>query len=174
MILHFLRHAQAAPAHPGGHARDRLLTQRGRESARPAAKGFVGLGVQIDALISSPYPRALETAKIVADIFQYKSEIQISDNLIPEALFHKFRKEFLESWTEYNAIMIVTHQPFVSECISYLLSGKDLPLAIDMGTASLCTLEVDPSLKGQAILSCMVKAEQAALIDVSLKARTIL
>ena len=140
------------------------MTQQGREILRLAAKGFLNLGVQFDCIISSPYPRAIETARIFADIYQFKEEIQTSENLIPDALFHKFRKEFLGTWSDCNSILIVTHQPFVSECISCLLTGKDMPLAIDMGTGTLCTIEVDPSLKGQAILSFILKAEQAALL----------
>ena len=173
MILHFLRHAQAELAHPGGHDRERLLSRQGREVMRLAAKGFLNLGIQFDGVISSPYPRAIETAKIVADTYQFKQEIQTSENLIPEAFFHKFRKEFLESWVRFNALLVVTHQPFVSECISCLINERDLPLAIDMGTGTLCTLEVDPSLKGPAILSSMLKAEQAALMGAQIKDRCL-
>lgn len=164
MILHFLRHAQAEPMHSGAHQhdRDRRLTPEGREIMKRAARGFLKTGMQFDRILSSPYPRALESAKIVSDVFGFKHEIHLSDNLVPEALFHKFRKELLNSWTEFNSLLIVTHQPFVSECISFFLTGKDAPIAIDMGTATLCTLEIDSSLNSFAILSSMVRAEAAA------------
>lgn len=164
MIIHFLRHAQAEPFQPGkhDHDRDRLLTDVGRTQIQLAAKSFQKLGVQFDAVISSPYSRAVETAKIVADVFHFREAFQLTENLIPDAFYHKFRKEFLASWVSFNSILFVTHQPFVSECISCLLTGKDIPLAVDMGTGTLCTLEVDPALKGPAILHSMIRAEAIA------------
>lgn len=164
MMLHFLRHAQAEPAHPTQQDRNRVLTSEGREMIQRASRGFFKMGLKFDQIISSPYLRTLETAKIVAETYQYSKSIQLSDNLVPDALFHKFRKELLDSWNQFKSILIVTHQPFVSECIACLLTGNEAPLAVDMGTATLCSLESDSLLRGPAMLSSMLKADQAALI----------
>lgn len=170
MMLHFLRHAQAEPFNRRMHGqdRDRLLSQAGREQIRLAAQGFMKEGMRFDTLISSPYPRAVETAKIVADVFKFKKAIHFSENLIPEALYHKFRKEFLANWTKSNSVLIVTHQPFVSECISILLSGKEDPLlSVNMGTGALCSLEIDARWKSPAILSAMIPSEMASRMGLS-------
>ncbi len=166
MILHFLRHAQAEPIHSNNHHddRSRVLTREGRETLRSAAKGYLKMGLEFDRILSSSYPRALESAQIVADVFQFEREIALTDNLTPDALFHKFRKELLTSWAQFKSILIVTHQPFVSECISCLLTGKDVPIALDMGTGTLCTLEIDTAFRGPAILSSMIRVEDAAWV----------
>ena len=167
MILHFLRHAHAEALDSRIHKADcdRLLTPDGRDLMQRAAKGFLKVGVHFEMILSSPYPRAVETAKMIAEAFHFEKEIRLSENLIPEALYHKFRKEILDLKPSCNSILIVTHQPFVSESISFLLTGKDVPIAVDMGTGTLCTLEIDSALKGPAILSSMLKAEQAAFMS---------
>ncbi len=167
MILHFLRHANAEPFSRGTHHhdRERLLTQEGRVKMRLAAMGFLRLGVKFEKILSSPYPRAAETAQIVSDVFSYRDEITISEHLTPDALYHKFRKEFLDAWTKLDSVLIVTHQPFVSECISVLLTGRDDPLiSINMGTGTLCSLEIDPKWASPAILLSMLHSDQAALL----------
>ena len=163
MILHFLRHAQAEPAHGVSHNdRERVLTQEGRDTMRHAAQGFLKMGLDFDRILSSPYPRAVESAQIFADIFQFERQISLTDNLTPDALFHKFRKELLTDWSQFKSLLIVTHQPFVSECIAFFLTGTDIPLAVDMGTGTLCTVEIDKSLTGPGILVSMIRAEAAA------------
>jgi len=170
VILHFLRHAQAEPLDPGKHQhdRERSLTSEGRQKMQLAARGFLKSGVKFEKILSSPYPRAVETAQIVSDIFSYSGEITLSEHLTPEALYHKFRKDFLTDWSALESVLIVTHQPFVSECISVLLTGRDDPLlSIDMGTGTLCSLEIDPRWTCPAILLSIVHADQAALFGAS-------
>lgn len=166
MILHFLRHAQAESLNPQKHQhdRERLLAPEGRQKMELAARGFLKSGLTFEKILSSPYPRAVETAQIVSDVFSYRNEITHSEHLTPEALYHKFRKEFLASWAKLESILIVTHQPFVSECISILLTGRDDPLlSINMGTGTLCSLEIDPRWTCPAILLSLTHADQAAL-----------
>ncbi len=166
MIIHFLRHAHAEPLDRKKHSddQDRRLTDEGRKLIREAARGWIQCGIGFDRIFSSPYPRAAETAQIVADVYGHPSEIVHSEHLIPDAFFHKFRAEFLGSWYHLSRVLIKALQPFVWDCISVLLTGRDYPLAINMGTGSICTLEVDPAWKVPAILHGMLHAEQSALL----------
>ena len=166
MILHFLRHAQAEnfDIERHQHDRDRALTAEGVEQIQMAAEGLSRMKLHFDQIISSPYQRAVQTAQTVANVFQFSRPVHLSENLAPDALFHRFRKEMLDLWTGFHSLLIVTHQPFVSECISCLLTGKDVPLAVDMGTSTLCSLEIDSFFKGPSILVSMITAGQAALM----------
>ncbi len=151
MILHFLRHAQAEVFNPQIHSHDsdRALTPEGRKMLHLAAQEFLKAGIQFDSVISSPYCRAVESAKIVTDVFQFKKQVNLSEHLTPEASIQKFREELLNKWSGLHAILFITHQPFVSACISDLLNKKKNFIGQDMGTGSLCTFEVDPSFKCQ-------------------------
>jgi phosphohistidine phosphatase len=69
MTLYILRHgvAENEPP-PGGDDGARRLTARGREKVREAAAGMRALGLKFDAILTSPLPRAAETAELVAAV----------------------------------------------------------------------------------------------------------
>ncbi len=60
-MIWLLRHAEAAEGRPD---EARPLTQRGREQARIAGVALARLGVHLDACLSSPKRRAMETAQL--------------------------------------------------------------------------------------------------------------
>jgi phosphohistidine phosphatase len=59
-MLWLLRHAEAADGFPDD---DRPLTDRGIRQAQAAGRALVRLGINIDACLSSPKLRALQTAQ---------------------------------------------------------------------------------------------------------------
>jgi phosphohistidine phosphatase len=63
-MLWLLRHADAAPAAEGQPDAERVLTEKGRRQARTAGAALAVLGVELDACLSSPRLRALETATL--------------------------------------------------------------------------------------------------------------
>ncbi len=69
MILYLVRHGIAVdrtdPKSPP--EAERPLTAKGVQKTRSAALGLKGLGVKPDALLSSPYVRAAQTAEIFAE-----------------------------------------------------------------------------------------------------------
>jgi phosphohistidine phosphatase len=60
-MLWLLRHAQAAPGTPDAA---RPLTEKGREDARAAGLALERLGVRLDACLTSPKVRAVQTAEL--------------------------------------------------------------------------------------------------------------
>jgi len=64
MVIWLLRHAHAAQGSPD---HERPLTDRGREQARAAGRALVAMGVQLDACVSSPKLRALDTAVLACE-----------------------------------------------------------------------------------------------------------
>ncbi|MDE3133435.1 MAG: histidine phosphatase family protein [Acidobacteriota bacterium] len=63
-MIWLLRHAEAAEGRPD---EARPLTPRGIEQARVAGAALQRLGVHVDACLSSPKRRALETAQIACE-----------------------------------------------------------------------------------------------------------
>jgi phosphohistidine phosphatase len=75
-----VRHAKAEKAE--AHQRDfmRPLAGRGRRDAAEMGHRLAKRGTQPDAVVSSPAPRALETARIVARELDFPwSEIRLED-----------------------------------------------------------------------------------------------
>lgn len=63
MEVYLLRHAEAGEA---PRDEDRELTEHGREQARVVASGAAWLNLDIAAILSSPLPRAMQTAEPLA------------------------------------------------------------------------------------------------------------
>src|SRR5436305_9765931 len=63
-MLWLLRHAEAADGEPDD---ERPLTERGVAQAEAAGRALAYLGVEIDACLSSPKRRALQTAERVCE-----------------------------------------------------------------------------------------------------------
>src|SRR5437016_5073253 len=66
MDVYIVRHAIAEEQSSTGKDADRELTNEGKEKMKEAAAGFAGTGPKIDRILSSPLPRARQTAEIVA------------------------------------------------------------------------------------------------------------
>src|SRR2546422_7611941 len=68
MRIHLLRHAIAGPRDPRRYPADsdRPLTHEGRRKMARAARGMRALGLRFDLVLTSPFVRARQTARIVA------------------------------------------------------------------------------------------------------------
>lgn len=67
MRLYLVRHGIAEELVDGMADADRRLTHEGIARVRDVARGMARLGVAPDRIVSSPLPRVLETAEIVAE-----------------------------------------------------------------------------------------------------------
>ena len=69
MDLLIIRHGHAEPRGDSGGDASRRLTEDGRKKLRRGVKGLRKLVPELDALVSSPLVRAVETAAIVAEAY---------------------------------------------------------------------------------------------------------
>ncbi len=87
--LFLLRHGLAGQHGDPKYKDDSLrpLTAEGREKMHRVALGMQTLGLKFDAVISSPYLRAKQTAEIVTRAYKLKNKgIYLTDNLLPPLL----------------------------------------------------------------------------------------
>jgi phosphohistidine phosphatase len=63
-VIWFLRHAEAADGSPDA---ERPLTEKGRAQAIAAGRALEKLGVKLDACLTSPKLRAIDTAKLACE-----------------------------------------------------------------------------------------------------------
>jgi len=127
-----------------------------------ASLGMRALGLKFDAIFSSPYLRARQTAEMVAQAYKFKSKkIHLTNNLLPPASIEKLLQEVHARFPKSINVLCVGHEPHLSEMVSLLLeSGK--PLAIDFKKGGLCCL----TLNGQrtAILNWLLTPTQLGLM----------
>lgn len=84
--LYIVRHAIAVKRGAPGYDDDsqRPLTEKGRRKMEKIAKAIHQLNVEFDLILSSPYVRAHDTAKILASEYKMKDKLVFSDRLIPQ------------------------------------------------------------------------------------------
>ena len=141
MIIYFLRHASAGE-HLSNPKKDekRPLDKVGIEQCGYVGRALAALDTQIDALISSPLKRAAQTASLVGNELSYEGKLQLEDDLRPGASFANFRK-LLEKYRKYESIMVVGHNPNLSEFLGRSVSDPGCQADIEMKKGSVAKVE---------------------------------
>jgi len=150
MELYFLRHAIAAEKRPGSLTDDskRPLTTEGAGKMRQIARGMRRLKLDFDVILASPYLRAKQTAEIAAAVLDARDKLQFSDHLAGHGDSIQLVAELNEHHRACKSILLVGHEPSMSELISTLLVGnRSLQLVLKKG--GLCKLTVDTLRHGR-------------------------
>jgi phosphohistidine phosphatase len=137
MKIYLVRHGEAVAEELAGSDRDRWLNERGRQQARGLAKLLRENNVELDAVMSSPLPRAVQTAERLADGLDYFGVIEIVRALEPSAQ-PSVVAQLLK--TRGRSVMVVGHEPNIS-ALGALLLG--LPSFQPFRTAQCCAFEND-------------------------------
>ena len=166
MNLYIVRHAIAVQRGTPGYEDDsqRPLTDTGRKKMKKITKGLERLGVKPDVILTSPYVRARDTAKILADRFDMTDKIFFTENLIPPGNFESLVFEIHEKYDLAN-VALVGHEPMLSSLISWLTTGgTDARVTLKKGGVAYLTSD---SLfqDGRAILEWLLTP--ALMIELS-------
>jgi phosphohistidine phosphatase len=166
MNLFVLRHGIAAePDAPGIKSdAERPLVPKGEQRLRAAAAAMEKMGLSFDAIISSPYLRAKQTAEIVAKHFKLQKKLAFSDDLIPGGNPQTLIRQLNDLKPAPENILLVGHEPYLSRFIALLSSGS--PAAtIEMKKGGLCKLEVEELEYGHcATLAWLLTPRQMELM----------
>ena len=146
-----MRHAVAEDYHPARWPDDALrpLTDRGRRRFERAAAGLRRLAPAVDALLSSPYTRAWETARLLEAHAGWPAPARLealAPGHDPAGLLAALDRRFPSAGRPLPAsdlkLALVGHNPDLPRLASYLLSGSPHALEIEWckgGTAALAT-----------------------------------
>jgi phosphohistidine phosphatase len=141
MILYFLRHASAGQQMMNPKKDDkRALDKDGIEQCGYVGRALAALEVQVDAIVSSPLKRATQTASLVGNELGYEGKLQIDDGLRPEATFADFRK-LLEKYSAHEAIMVVGHNPNLSQFLGMIVSDSGCEASLDLKKGAVAKVE---------------------------------
>jgi phosphohistidine phosphatase len=133
--VYLVRHAEAVPEDGALRDDDRFLTARGREAARGLARLLREQRVEPDAILSSPLPRALQSAELLADGLDSLGVVEALPALRPGA--HP-RVAATELVTRGAAVLVVGHEPTISSLGAFLLGRPAFPA---FRTAQCCAIE---------------------------------
>ena len=142
MMVYFLRHASAGD-HLINPKRDekRALDRSGIEQCGYVGRALAALDAQVDVVISSPLKRAAQTASLVSNEMGFEGKLHFDDALRPEGSFPEFRG-LLEKYARYDSIMLVGHNPSLSEILGQVISGGGGEASIELKKGAVAKVEV--------------------------------
>ena len=140
MKLYFLRHGKADWPNWKKPDDERPLTREGEKEVRKVAKLLLRLDVG-PLILTSPLPRARETAVIASEILD--RELREETSLRPG--FNASKLAGLLENISTKSLMLVGHEPDFSDTIAELTNGE-----IKISKAGVALVQLDPStMKGR-------------------------
>lgn len=142
MLVYFLRHASAGVS-KNDPIKDekRPLDREGVGQCGYVGRALAVLETHVDVIISSPLKRATQTAALIANEIAYEAKIDLDPALRPDAAFPQFR-DLLARYGNQEAIMVVGHNPNLSEFLGRLIGGGSRA-GIDLKKAGVARVEVN-------------------------------
>jgi phosphohistidine phosphatase len=143
MQLYFLRHGEAD--WPGWTKPDdeRPLTDFGKKEVLRVAKFLNRLKVKPELVVTSPLPRALQTAEVAAD--QLKTKLRQDEALEPG--FGISELSTVLKRHRSKVLMLVGHEPDFSSVISALTGAF-----IKLSKAGVALIDIDPETEKGRLL----------------------
>jgi len=142
MFVYFVRHASAGQ-HKADPAKDekRPLDNDGIEQCNTVGRGLAALDTHVDLILSSPLKRASQTASLVANELAYEDKIVLTPALRPDSTYAKFTA-LLDEYARHEAIMVVGHNPNLSEFLGRVIGGGGRA-GIELKKGAVARVEVD-------------------------------
>jgi phosphohistidine phosphatase len=154
MQLYFLRHGEADWPHWTRPDDERPLTDFGKKEVRQVAKFLDRLKVKPNLVVTSPLPRALQTAEVAAE--QLKTKLRQDEALEPGFGISELRTLLKRHGSK--VLMLVGHEPDFTSVIS-ALTGASLKLS----KAGVALVDLDPETeKGRLLWLFPPKLSRAA------------
>ena len=125
MDLYLLRHAQAVERASGRGGRDseRALTTEGRQRMKRISRVLAKLEFSFDLILTSPYRRAQQTARIVAEELHLEKRLRLSRHLFPEADPEALLEELDRRLATQGSVLLVGHEPSLGRILSVATCG---------------------------------------------------
>ncbi len=138
-----VRHGKAEAHAESGHDRDRRLRPRGERQAVWLGERLAAAGFRPGLILSSPYERAITTARLINESLGAPLEIEgalACDEPASRAL------ALIEGHAGRSALMIVGHNPQLSRLIAVLLDPASRRAGeMQTGMAALLRVEAPPA-----------------------------
>ena len=159
-----MRHGIAEDESASGADADRQLTDDGRRKVLEAARGLKEIGVKPEVVISSPLPRALDTAKLTASVLD--RDLQVETVAALDIGYDAAAvAASLGAYVGASSILVVGHQPQLGELASLLLTGSHLlaPLPFKKGAVAAIDVESLPPRSAGVLAWFMAPKQLRAL-----------
>ena len=138
-ILTLVRHAKSSWSDPNLSDRQRPLNKRGENAAPVMGKRIAEHGIRPSLIVCSPATRAWSTAKIIAREISYPIEFLQREDSLYLASLDEFLDVLVAQDNEFNSIMVVGHNPGMTDFANFLSPG----LTHNLPTAGVVSVQID-------------------------------
>lgn len=132
MDIYILRHGEAQARSEDLPEAERKLTPQGRRDVKRVVRLARAAKIQPDLVLSSPYARAKQTAQIAIQAFEPKPPLLETPVLLPNSSPQQVWKE-IKSHSDSRQLLLVGHEPQLSDLVAYLLASPALRLDLKKG-----------------------------------------
>ncbi len=159
MKLYVVRHDRAVEWGGGMPDALRHLTAKGRSRFRETARAARGVGMAVDAIVSSPLVRAVQTADLLAEGLHFEGEVTASP-ILASGLSSTDLPDFLETYADCDAMAIVGHNPHFTGLVADLL-GLGGKFSMKKGSIVAIELSREKPEKGANFLWMVVDGKKS-------------
>ena len=143
MDVYFLRHGEADWPDWDKPDDERPLTKRGKKEMHEVGKFLKRIKADPDLIVTSPLPRAWQTAAIAAEHLKTKYR----KDKLPEPGFGRQELERVLKKYPTESLMVVGHEPDFSHTIEQLTGG-----AVKLSKAGVALVELNHSWRNGRLL----------------------
>jgi phosphohistidine phosphatase len=147
VVRHAIAEQKEEFARTGKDDSQRPLTVDGRRKMRRGTAGLRAVVPAIDVLATSPLLRAVQTAEILAAVYDGRNMVTVKE-LSPDSEFPPFLR-WLRTQDAGGTVAIVGHEPHLSGLTSWLLTGRKRSF-ISLKKGAACLLEFGEQPKAGA------------------------
>jgi phosphohistidine phosphatase len=140
MEIYLLRHGVADDGQPGSPDSGRELTEEGRKKTAEVVKLARRSGVRPTLILTSPYARARQTARIAAEQLEYDGQVLAVESLVPHGSPEGVWQDLRDHGDE-TAVLLAGHEPLLSRLVAYLLNAP--ALRVEMKKAGLVRIDIE-------------------------------
>ena len=143
MKIYLIRHGNASDMGTADVEEDaqRPLSVKGHDKMIMIATALKNLGVKPNMIVSSPYARAVQTAKILKKVLGCRRDLAISDALVPQGDAGGIIGEISEKYL-VDELILVGHEPSLSGLIGMLTAGAP-DILVNLKYGGACCLSID-------------------------------
>ena len=137
MRVYILRHAEAEPRGPGVAEAARQLTPLGKQQLKAVLRQAHDAGVSPEAILTSPWVRAVETARLASKALRCERIVE-TRALLPDIPPAQVLRE-IRALSQAKQVMVAGHEPQLSRLAAFLLEA---PVALDFKKSALMRIDV--------------------------------
>ncbi|MGH7582364.1 MAG: SixA phosphatase family protein [Gemmatimonadales bacterium] len=158
MLLLLMRHAAAAERDPDRYPDDsrRPLVPSGRAEARRVLRRLARTGMAPARILSSPWKRAWQTARIVRDTFDLPGEARVRCDALAASPDVQAIAMAVGDVDADATIALVGHEPWIGELAALLLTGSASGVAIRFAKSAVLGARTDRIARHAATLEFLL------------------